>query len=96
MPVTVYASPHLLPVSCFPNSSPLFLWPRALSRATVFCYAVIHRVFITSLDTKYLLSVQSLYYTSYFSCTPFLQPTQIMMVVGRDISETISHLKAAF
>lgn len=44
----------------------------------------------------YLLSVQSLYYTSYFSCTPFLQPTQIMMVVGRDISETISHLKAAF
>lgn len=26
----------------------------------------------------------------------FLQPTQIMMVVGRDISETISHLRAAF
>lgn len=43
-----------------------------------------------------MLSVQSLYYTSYFPCTPFLQPTQIMTVVGRDSSETITHLQAAF
>lgn len=101
MPVTVHASPCLfasflslafqIPFPLCPSYG-----PGPTAEQWFLCYTVIHRVLITGLDTKYELLIQFLYYTSHFSCTPFLQPLQTMMVVGRDISETISHLRAAF